>query len=909
MNSTRELNKQGVDSAAPKVLIFSCCILLLSLYSLLFTVLQASASVVGEIEMKGLYSMGKDELLYLLDIKSGDAIDADRIRSGIKRAFLKEIFEDIAVETIDGEKTKVIINVREKDYLKNIYVKGEYALSKGEIKELFILKEGGYLACDMLEKAVKDLRPKIVERGFPRVKLGAEVERLREPCRINLYLRVDTGEPEIVKRITVSGTAGDIKSEMKLSEGDVFDQTRFKKDMERIKAYYKDKKHFKPVVGPYAFADGDLTLSVDPGKRLEVSIEGNDHVSTKKLLKEMPFFEAEEFSDDIVAEAVQRMSSLYHTGGYPFAQIAHVTTSKDDLILLKFSVQEGKRVETGKITFVGNTLPAKSLKEIISLKEGKRFNPDLIDTERDTLKNFYNSLGYLSSAIDEFQTKYEEGAQKMDIFVGIHEGPKTVIGRVTASGAKSVSEEELRKVIKIKPGDVYNDVDISDARYRVIEVYGNKGFPEATVSVTREIEGQKANITFQINEDGLIHFGKVIVAGNRMTKYAVIKREFVQEEDKPFDFNVLAKERQQLYKSGLFTGIDMEVLDRYDDKKDVLMKLREGNAGAVEFGLGYGDYEKYRGMIDLSYKNLMGMNRQASVRLELSSLEKRYILQYFEPWFQGIPLPFRAYILGEDKKEVNVDTREVRYHLTRHTVTGGFEKKLSETVKSELFYEFSLVNTFDVKPDVILSREDTGTLIISGLRFGIIYDTRDNLFYPQRGILSGISVKFTAPVFLSETDFVKLSFYGNFFHRITERIVLAVSLRGGVAQGYFKTNELPIVERFFLGGSTTVRGYAQDTLGPKGSDGNPTGGNAFLMENLELRTSLGRGIGAVVFVDGGNVWQKVNEMGITDLKFTTGLGLRYDTPVGPIRVDYGVKLQREKGESSGELHFSIGHAF
>ncbi len=179
----------------------------------------------------------------------------------------------------------------------------------------------------------------------------------------------------------------------------------------------------------------------------------------------------------------------------------------------------------------------------------------------------------------------------------------------------------------------------------------------------------------------------------------------------------------------------------------------------------------------------------------------------------------------------------------------------------------------------------------------------------RRGILSGISVKFTSPVFLSETDFVKLSFYGNFFHRITERIVLAASLRGGVAQGYFKTNELPIVERFFLGGSTTVRGYAQDTLGPKGSDGNPTGGNAFLMENLELRTSLGRGIGSVVFVDGGNVWQKVNEMGFTDLKFTTGLGLRYDTPVGPIRVDYGVKLQREKGESSGELHFSIGHAF
>ena len=909
MNFMQEWNKGEFDLAKKKVILFSFYSLLITVYCLLLTPFEATASVVGEIEMNGLYSTGKDELLYLLDVKPGGTIDSDRVRSGIKRAFLKGTFEDITVETTEGEKANIIIHVKERDYIKNIYIKGDYALSKSKIKEFFLLKEGESLACGMLEKALKDLRSKIVVRGFPLVNIRAEVERLKEPYRVNIYLRVDTGQPEIINKIIISAPAEDIKSEMKISEGDIFDQIQFNKDIERIKTFYKDKKYFKPVIGPHIFAGGDLSFSVNPGKRLEISIEGNDHVSTKALLKEMPFFDAEEFSDDMVEEAAQRMLSVYFREGYPFAQIAHAATSQDDLILLKFSVQEDKRVETGKITFSGNTLPDKSLKEIMSLKEGKRYNAGMTDTDREMLKNFYGSLGYLSSTIEEFQKKYEEGPQKMDIFVGIYEGPKTVIDRVTISGAKRVSEEELRKIIKIKPGDVYNEVDISDARYRVVELYGNKGFPEATVSVTREIEKEKAYVSFQINENGLIRFGKVIVGGNRMTKYGVIKRELVEEEDKPFDFNVLSKERQRLYRLGLFSAIDMEVLDRYDDKKDVLMKLREGNAGAIEFGLGYGDYEKYRGMIDLSYKNLMGMNRQVSARLELSSLEKRYILQYFEPWFLDIPLPFRAYMLGEDKKEVNVDTREIRYHLTRHMITGGFEKKLSETIKSALFYEFSLVNTFDVKPDVILSKEDTGTLIISGLRLGIIYDTRDNPFYPQRGIFSGISVKFTSPVFLSETDFLKLSFYGNFFQKITEGIVFAASLRGGVAQGFFETNELPIVERFFLGGSTTVRGYAQDTLGPKGSDGNATGGNAFLMENLELRTSLGKGIGVVAFVDGGNVWQKVNEMGLTDLKFTTGLGLRYDTPVGPIRVDYGAKLQREKGESSGELHFSIGHAF
>jgi outer membrane protein insertion porin family len=566
-------------------------------------------------------------------------------------------------------------------------------------------------------------------------------------------------------------------------------------------------------------------------------------------------------------------------------------------------------VKTGKISFSGNTLQETNLKEIMSLKEGKRYNPDLIESDRETLKDLYNALGYLAADIKEFRTEYDEGSQKMDIAIAIEEGLKTVIDSIAIKGTNRAAEDELRKVIGLKPGDAYNEVDISDARYRIIEYYSNKGFPEVGVSVQREIRGQKAAVTFLVSEGDVVLFGRTIISGNYQTKYVVVKRELLREQDRPFDYSILARERQKLYKLGLFTDVDMEVLDRYDHRKDVLINLREGNAGAIELSLGYAEYERYRGILNVSYRNLFGMNRQASVRFELSSLEKRYILQYHEPWFWGIPLPFRVFLLGEDRKEINIDTRETRYRLTRHGVAAGFEKKFGDAFKAELYYGFSLVNTYDVKPDVVLSREDTGTLIISGLRTGVIYDTRDNPFYPAKGILSGVVVKFTSPIFFSETDFVKLSFYGNVYHKIADGLVLAASLRTGIAQGYNDTDELPIVERFFLGGRTTVRGYDQDTLGPIGSDGDPIGGNAFLMENLELRVSLGKGIGIVAFLDGGNVWPKIDDMTLSDLKFTTGLGLRYNTPVGPVRVDYGHKLQREKGESAGEVHFSIGHAF
>jgi outer membrane protein insertion porin family len=294
----------------------------------------------------------------------------------------------------------------------------------------------------------------------------------------------------------------------------------------------------------------------------------------------------------------------------------------------------------------------------------------------------------------------------------------------------------------------------------------------------------------------------------------------------------------------------------------------------------------------------------------MSSLAQRLLLQYYKPWFfDKEKLQLRAYMLIENKKEVNIDTRDTLYKLKRYKASAGVEKDVSDIVVASFYYEFSVVNTYDVQPDIILSKEDVGTLFISGIIPGILYDTRDNIFEPKKGIFAGASLKFTSPIFFSESDFIKFSFFGNYYRALSKRFVFAASFRGGLARGYRGTTELPIVERFFLGGRTTVRGYDQDLLGPKGEDGNPTGGNAFLMQSLELRASLGKGFGLVAFLDGGNVWLETNDIDLMEWKFTPGIGLRYKTPVGPLRFDYGYKLEDEPGQSRGVFHFSIGHAF
>lgn len=883
-------------------LLFIACCLLLFVSSI-----EASGPPIQKIDVEGLYSIEKEELLYLLNVKAGDVLSPLTVRNGIKRVFLKGIFEDISVEVDDADKSKVKIKVKERDIVKGIYISGNEHLSKKVIKGHFLFTEGQVMRYDLIEDSIKKLRHALSERGFHRAEASIQVERTTEPYRVNVILRVNEGEPELIKSIKIYGPEYEVRSLMKVTEGDIYDQFRLRADLNRIKRHYKKLGYLNPSAGPYTFFEGELDLSINPGKKLGIFFEGNSDIDSKALLKEMPFFDAEDFRDDLVEEASARITALYHSRGYSFAQVAPVVATDKDTINLHFFVFEGERFTVGSIRFTGVTLPEKNLKEIMSLKEGGVYNSDLIDSDRESLREFYNALGYLNAHVEEFHVEIRNS--KADINVTVSEGAKTEIISIEIKGAELIPEEKIRSAIGIKPGNPYNEVDISDARYRVIELYGNYGFTEPMVDVKREFVDKGARIVFDIGEGPITFFGKTVIRGNSNTRREVISRELIHRESRPFNYSLLTKERQRLYKLGLFTDVDIDALHKENDARDILIGVKEGKAGIIEFGFGYGEYERYRGFFDISYRNLFGMNRQASFRIEVSSLEQRYILSYFEPWFLGRPMPFRMLLMREERTEKSIDTGETRYKLRRHTASAGFEKRLSEKLKADIFYEFSIVKTFDVKPDVILTRDDMGTLAISAIRPGIIYDTRDNPFDPRRGVLAGISLKMSSSVLLSETDFMKVIFHGSIYKEVSRRFVLALSLRGGIAQGFGATRELPLVERFFLGGRTTVRGYEQDTLGPKGVDGTPTGGNAFLSTNLELRTSIGKGAGLVTFVDGGNVWRKMGDVDASGLKYTAGMGIRYNTPVGPLRIDYGHKLQRERGESRGEVHFSIGHAF
>ncbi|MBI5741052.1 MAG: outer membrane protein assembly factor BamA [Nitrospirae bacterium] len=873
---------------------------------------EGPPQVIRAIEVEGLTRIPEKELIDIICFKPGLVFEGKALKDGLRRAFAKGIFYDLEVVSSsreDGIALKYI--VKEVPLIDKVIIEGNSGISGKDIRKMVPYKEGGDFREEYLDGARNSLLVLYGRKGFPDASVSVGAGRAGEGPEVDILIRIDEGRPLIIRTIEAPD---DVKRTIRLSEGDILDMDILDADMKKVEEYLRKQDYINPQAGPYEFSDGVLMVPVRKGPRLEMSFAGNSSVSAKRLRKEVPFFDSREVSDETIQEAIDRMRGVYLSSGYYHAQIAAGIESEGEDIKVAFIFFEGKKVILKKINFEGTGLSDEVLKNIIPLTEDKPYDDTQLEAAGESIVRFYNALGYLRAEVTGVEKKFTEEGGGLELTVRISEGPHTTIKKTDISGNAAISDAEIRDAIQLPDETAYNIVDIGDARYRVLSLYGRRGHIDARVEVESELREDGAYLSFKITEGPPSVFGKTIYRGNLRTKTKIIDREFTVKEGDTYNYEELLAIKQRLYRLGLFSEVDIDSLQPRDAGggrlvRDILVTLREANAGSVEVSVGYGDYERFRGALDINYRNIGGYNRQAGFRAEASSVEKRYVLSFREPRLLNTPdLPLTVTLTRENKRPVNIDTKNVLYEIDRLGLVVGVEKEISDRWKTALNYEYSSVETTNVSPGVVLDREDTGRLGIGSVSPSIFYDTRDDPFDPASGSLHGIVLKVASKTLFSESEFIKGTAQSSWYFKLLEKVVFAFSLRGGAAYGYGDVKVLPLVERFFLGGRTTVRGYNNDSLGPRGADNSPTGGNIFALTNGEVRFSVGKGFGLVTFVDAGNVWQLPEDVN-WDLKYTTGLGLRYGTPVGPIRVDYGHKLRKEEGESSGEVHFSFGHAF
>lgn len=868
-----------------------------------------------------------EDVSKLMVVKPGDPFSGEKIREGIAYLYLTGRFRDVRIDGFpDNSGVKLVYTLVPITVVHKIVIRGNHAFSSAKIKEIL----HGIEDRELREDRFPDYRNAILtlyqSEGYYGAAVDFKVSQPKEPHLVVLSISIKEPRRTLIGDINFSGNTAFTKRQlikvMKNRPGaPLRTDVLFDSDLPAILEKYTDAGYPGAKWGPVSisFRDDKAYVLVEgkEGPLVTVGFSGNNAFGESHLRKQLLLWSEHDISDAIIDSSADKIKNLYREDGYENVKVTVKKTEVPGRLDLVFDIEEGRRITVKEILIRGTAyFPEKQIKGEMSLREAgwfssSPFRQDLVDKDVEYIRQRYLDAGFLAVDIDEKVDLVDNGGKAV-VVIDVNEGPQTMAGTIIFEGNEVLSEAELLDRVRLKPGAPYNERSVDEDRYHILAAYSEKGYLYARVEAERTRTDGTINITYKITEDRPVAIGRIILRGNERTKEGVIMRELLLKPGDSYNYEKILKSQQRIYRFGYFNQARFEPLHAGEKEyvKDMLLFVEERPAGSVEVGVGYGDLDRARAFVEVSHRNMWGLAHYAGVRFEESGILKRAILNYQHPWFFGYDLNGRFALTWSDSKDINADTREIYYQTRQTAASYGVEKKIDQ-LKVSLTYAFENVENYNVQSDVDVSEEDKGHVRVSSLSPALVWDLRDDIFNPRKGAVYGIVLKHAMRQLGSEADFTKVTVQSSWYIPVSSRIVTALSARGGMAWTHYETEELPLHERFYLGGSTSIRGYNHKTVGPTSDGtlkGTPIGGASMGQFNAELRLMLSSGFGLVLFSDAGNVWEN-QKIVLDDLRASYGAGIRYGTPVGPLRIDYGQKIHRRPGESPGELHFNIGHTF
>lgn len=865
----------------------------------------------------------------LVDIHKGEPYSPKKVREGIKLLYLKGLFKDI---TVLGEDTpngvELTYQLVPRLRITEIYIRGNDELSKNKIIEKMALKEGDFLDDELVEKSRENVLKLYEEEGFRNAQV-AITPRGMDSLRARMEVDVCEGPQTITREITFSGDIAlpekDLFKKLSIKTGRRLRKDDIDKSVNDLTEYYVKNDYVKADASPevsYKDDEASVDFHIAAGPRLEVDFEGNKSISGKKLKKALTFWDDREVSEDSVSDNLNKLKEYYQGEGYYFAAVTSRTeeTISPARVAIRFIVNEGPRVRLDKIILSGNKdIKTKDIRGIMDLEESsfwkdRRVTDKAVASDVERIKAYYEAKGFLKAQVNAGELEFSKDRTRATLKVAIDEGPRTSVTGIEINGNKGIATDKILAALKEKKGQPFNPQLVKEDTSAVISQYSEKGYISASLDVERKLsdDGKGVQLVYNITEGQPVTVGKIILRGNQYSKDTVALRELLIKSGEPLDYEKLLRSQQHIYKLGFFSQVRIQPAEqeRKAGVKDILVTVRERDAGWVEFGAGYGDFDRYRGFAEIGYRDLFGLAHRISARGEVSTKGLKGILSYKWPWFLGYGVDYRVSL-------VYLNARKPNYHIRDLIGLTGFDKTFDDHITSSIIYQYEKVKLNDVAPGAVLAPEDQKKSSIASISPSAVFDYRDNPFNPTKGSVHAATIKWASTYLGSTVDFVKFNAQTSWYYPLYEGIIAGVSARGGYEASLGSRLEIPISERLFLGGASSLRGYKLDSVGPRAADGSVAGGDSMMLFNVETRFPLPMGFGFVTFLDAGNVWLlnknvsvgKAPPSGANGLRYGTGVGIRYNTPVGPLRIDYGIKLTRLPGESAYEIHFTLGQAF
>jgi len=792
------------------------------------------------------------------------------------------------------------------------------------------------------------------------------------PDRTTLVFDVTAGPLARIRNVVIEGTPLDAKDRVLAlagaTSGRPYDRADIRQRLEdyvtkmRRRGYYQASATDQQ---PTITDDGtqvDLVLTIFPGPLVKVQYDG-DAVAKDKLAEMVPIEREGSVDEDLLEDSSRRLEEHLRQQGYYKARVTHERLEDSGTLTVVFHIHQDRlfRVAPGGVEISGNqAIPIEEFRPFIKISAGEPFVSAKLDALTAAIKQVYQRRGFANVAVASGVNEVGEAVLKPTIV--IKEGSSVLVGAATFAGNRKLTTEDLLRLIESRAEHPFYAPTVAADREKIRVAYLNLGFASAQVTVTPALssDGAHADLPFKVVEGPQTVIDHILIVGNTRTDPAVIRRELQFREGQPLGQEALIESQRRLSALGLFRRVRIAPLPHGSpNNPDVIVTVEEALRTTIGYG-GGAEIDKVltagpegqaqedlefapRGFFEIGRRNLWGKNRTVNLYTRLSLhpntnpddprsfgfTEYRVVGTYREPK----AVRGRADLTLTAAVEQG---RRTSFNFSRKGVNAEVNRRLTDLTRSSFRYSLGTTRTFDEQ----LSPEDQLTIDrlfpqvrLSAFSVALARDSRDDLLEPQHGTFVSVDGTIAARVIGSQVGYTKSYFQGFFYHRLGQpHLVFAGGARLGLANPFTSITEqqtdaegnpitvtvkqLPASERFFAGGDTTIRGYALDTVGAPATispERFPIGGNATVILNAELRAPVWRDVGAAFFVDAGNVFASTTDFDLTNLLGAVGFGLRYRSPIGPIRLDLGFKLDRRelggKLESRTALHFSIGQAF
>jgi len=652
-----------------------------------------------------------------------------------------------------------------------------------------------------------------------------------------------------------------------------------------------------------------------------VTFVGNKKFKDKELLENCETKPYRILTVDLIVDSIEKMKALYTRKGRYLTEISYsVKPVPKNRVDIEYTIHESKKVVVRNINIIGNEHIKASVIEkamITHKKHGPyiltflpwfytgRFNEDAVLMDKEAVRDVYLKQGYAEVDIKDPIVTVDISRSCINIDISIQEGERYVLNSVKFKNEEPYDVKFLKKKIKLKQGKFFNGVALRQAIEKLVDLYGQKGYAFCDVKPVIHLDkkNKMIDVTFIIDKKHKVYINRIEIVGNEKTRDNVIRRVLKLKEGDLYNSKYIRDSRRKLYKTDYFK--EVTITTKRVDKKDKLntrVTVKEKHTGSFNVGVGYGTFDKFSVMGSIMERNLLGTGLYTSFSGHVGSRTSLFDLTVTQPWLFNKPISLSTALYNSKYEYISYDEHSYGGKVTLA------KRFLDDTLKIGSTYglSFEKIDITETNPSKYLEDQE-GKHIESYISPFVERDTLDSSVFPTTGALSNVSVHIAG---LGGTErYAKTVAFHSIYHKLFSSSLIA-HLRGeiGYATG-ISGKHVPIQDKFFLGGIDSIRGFSYGKISPKDEEGNYIGGEKEVVFNSELIFPILTELNfyGVAFYDMGNCWRMTESL--SGLRKGAGLGLRWISPLGPMRIEWGRNLSPKGDEKSSIWHFTMGMVF